>query len=125
MTKFLMPVFFLITSYFLLPYLPWYAIGILALILAALGSGGFVKTFGIYFAMGFAVWYGTAMMNDTKSGAILSSRIAVLFGNIPKLIILLVTGLIGGITAGLGGMLGNSIRGILAKPVTDKQSVAK
>ncbi len=125
MAKLLVPVFFLIASYFLTPILPWYAIGILALLLAYLASGTLLKTFGIYFAMGFAVWYGIAMMKDAESGSILSSRIAVLFGNIPKQAILLITGLIGGVTAGLGGIVGNAIRGIMLKPITDKQTVAK
>ena len=125
MTKFLLPVLFLLITYFVTPFLPWYFIGILALIAALVNSGGLLKTYAIYFAAGFGLWYSLAMMNDLKSGAILSSKIGILFGNIPKQAILFATGLMGGVTAGLGGMVGNSIHSILAKPASLKQTTGK
>ena len=125
MIKFISPVLFLLITYFVTPFLPWYFIGILALLASSINSGGLLKTFGIYFAAGFGLWYSLAMMNDLKSGALLSSKIAVLFGHLPKQAILFATGLMGGITAGLGGMVGNSIHTLFSKPVSLKQTAAK
>lgn len=125
MSKYILPVLFFILSYLSIPYLPWYGIGILALIASTISSVSSLKTVGTYFIMGFILWYGMAMMNDMKAGSILSSKIAVLFGNIPKQAILIVTGLMGGISSGLGGLLGNSIHSLFSKPLMIKQTGVK
>lgn len=113
MKKIIAPILFAVISYGIMPYLPWYVIGMIALILAAIASpSSMLKSFGLYFAMGFTLWYSMSLLADVKAGSMLSSKIGVLFGKLPRQVLLSISGLIGGITAGLGGMTGSTIHQI-------------
>ena len=110
MKKIITAVLFAVIAYFIMPFLPWYAIGLLALIFAAFASpDSMLKSFALYFILGFALWYGMSMLADAKTNSLLSSKVGVLFGKLPKQVLLILTGLIGGITSGLGGMTGGTI----------------
>ena len=93
---------------------PWWAPALAALLLAFLfpvwRRGGF------YFAFlgGLLVWGGYAGYLHLFSEGRLGDRLAVTFGVPTGWVLVLITALVGGITAGLGGLLGSSLRIALA-----------
>lgn len=93
-------------------YLPWWGIAIAAFIVALLvyqkASGAFLSSFlGL-----LLLWCGLAFWIDSGNESILSARIAELLGigNNPFLLIL-ITGAVGGLVAGLAAMSGSYLRG--------------
>jgi hypothetical protein len=113
MNKFIYIVGFILTSYLGLMYLPWYATALFAMIYAYLVNISPVKSIMLFFCTGFLIWFLYAYALDMRADSRLSERIAVLFGNQKVIIITIITGLIGGITAALGGWSGSSLKNYL------------
>ena len=98
--------------------LPWWSLVICAA-LVALGLdlnkrpafwGGFVAI--------SLLWIRTATWIDTKTNAILSSKIAPLLGLQHPIMLILLTGLLGGLMGGLGALRGQQIRALLTHQTT-------
>ena len=97
-------------------FLPWWAV-----MLAAFLSGAIVRlrnaaAFFVPFGAIALLWIINAWMLSSANDYTLASKIAVLLpleGNVVLLI--LVTGVIGGLAAGVAGLFGNQCRAIMAK----------
>jgi hypothetical protein len=88
-------------------FLPWWGIAIVALIVALLVKQIAGLSFLSAFLGVFLLWAGLAFWIDAKNQGILSERIAhvlPLGGN--SFLLILVTGLVGGLVAGLAAMTG-------------------
>jgi hypothetical protein len=98
----------IILSAILENYLPWWTIAPVAFVVSYLfklrGFSGFLAGFlGL-----FLLWGGMAFFMDQSNDHILSSRISVLFIKSAKpMVIVAMTGLIGGLVAGFGGLAGS------------------
>lgn len=110
-------VFYIALSVFILGNLchfglPWWTI-----VLIGAWAGWFfpvlpVRSFGAAFAGGFLLWLGNAWLPDSANDGILSGRVGQLFSGLAGWHILLATGLLGGISAGLGALTGRLARGL-------------
>ena len=92
-------------------YLPWYAMGISAAVLAYLLGMKTKGSFTIGFAAGFLLWSLAAYYNTLGHPSTLPSRMAEVLplqGNVTLLY--LVTGVIGGLTTGLWVWAGARLR---------------
>ncbi|MCB9186571.1 MAG: hypothetical protein H6601_07470 [Flavobacteriales bacterium] len=94
-------------------FLPWWTIAIVALLVEALVGKADSTAFysGFY---GIAIpWIALAAYIDMKSGSILTVRILEMFKLPPYgFVMVIVTGLLGGLIGGLSSMLGGWIRQI-------------
>ena len=115
MRPILFAVFTLIAGYIAQQFLPWWVIAVIAGILSYIFD---LKT-GVSFWAGFVaaalVWGGYAGYLDFKNEGLLSARIGKLFGGLPNIVLILVTGIIGGIFGGLGALTGSLGRRLTAK----------
>lgn len=100
-------------------YLPWWSMAIAAFIVALLVHQKAWKAFLAAFLALLLLWGGLAEWIDLKNDSILSARIAELFGVGHKSLVLVVlTGLIGGLVAGFAAMSGSYLRSSKRQPVT-------
>ncbi len=93
-------------------FMPWWVAAIAGFIAGIAFSNTSFNAFVTGFIGVFLVWSAYALWLDSQNASILSSKIAVLFSVKQPVLLLLITGLIGGITSGLGGWAGNEIRKI-------------
>ena len=97
-------------------FLPWWAVMLAAFLSGAIVRLRNVAAFFVPFGAIALLWIVNAWMLSSANDYTLASKIAVLLpleGNVVLLI--LVTGLIGGIAAGIAGLFGNQCRAIMAK----------
>ena len=66
-----------------------------------------ISTFWIGFLSGFVIWFGANYYYDITSNGIILNKVGDLI-SLPKLIVLLVSGIIGGICTGLALYVGKS-----------------
>ena len=92
-------------------FLPWWGIAITSLLVAVLVHQKAGKAFLAGFVGVFILWAGLAWWIDMKNNGILSKKIA---GILPlggsSIVLILVTGLVGGIVAGFAAMSGSYLR---------------
>jgi hypothetical protein len=96
-------------------FLPWWSVMLAAFITAVLMSLKGTAVFFIPFLAVFAFWTGYAFIKTSANDFTLAKKIAVLLpldGNVYLLI--LVTGIVGGLAAGVAGIFGKQSR-LLAK----------
>jgi hypothetical protein len=92
-------------------FLPWWGIAIISLLVAVIIHQKAGKAFLSAFLGVFILWSGLAFWIDSKNNHILSTKIAAILplgGN--HLLLILATGLIGGLVAGLAAMSGSFLR---------------
>jgi hypothetical protein len=92
-------------------FLPWWGIAITSLLVAAIVHQKAGKAFLAGFLGVFLLWAGLAWWIDMKNNGVLSKKIASVLplgGN--SIVLILVTGLIGGLVAGLAAMSGSYLR---------------
>jgi hypothetical protein len=88
-------------------FLPWWSIAI-----AAAAGGYFVKTKANFLAGFISVallWIGYAYMLEANAAAPLAERVASIF-SITKPLLILVTGILGGLVGGFAAMAGGSLK---------------
>ena len=92
-------------------YLPWWGIVIAAFIVALIVYQKAGIAFLSAFSGLFLLWSGLSLWIDTKNESIFSAKIGVLLGvgNNPFLLIL-ITGIAGGLVAGFAAMSGSFLR---------------
>ncbi len=117
MTKyqFVIPVFFLIIGFVFQPYFPWYGVLFIAALCAFLSRSKPSKSFVLYLILGALLWMIVAYRADVTSSSRLSSKIGTLFGNLNVFTLIGITGLIGGVSSGLGALIGSMSRSLLDK----------
>ena len=90
--------------------LPWWGVAPIAAVAGWLFPMPAGRNLLAGFVAGFLLWAAAALMLDVPNEGILSSRIGTLFVGLPRWGILLLTGLLGGLLAGLGCLTGRSAR---------------
>ncbi len=110
--KVLMPIIFLIAAYLIQIYTPWYWIAVVACICGVFYQKPW-QSYLIYFGLGLMLWYSLAFILDKQSGSRLTNRIGILFGNFKPITLIWISGLIGGITSGLGAMTGTLLKKLI------------
>ncbi|MFY0608509.1 MAG: hypothetical protein JXR10_17460 [Cyclobacteriaceae bacterium] len=102
-------------TYFASMYSPWWIIIIISgLVSFGIYGSGF-NVFISGFLGGGILWLTTAWFLDFSTNGILSDRIIQLFPLEDPFMLILITGLIGGLAAGLGAITGNSFRLLFVK----------
>lgn len=97
-------------------FLPWWAVMLAAFLSGAIVRLRNVAAFFVPFGAIALLWIVNAWMLSSANDYTLASKIAVLLpleGNVVLLI--LVTGVIGGLAAGIAGLFGNQCQAIMAK----------
>lgn len=92
-------------------FLPWWGIAVVALLTALLVQQRPAKAFLSGLLGVFILWTGLAWWIDLKNNGVLSHKIASVLplgGN--SLLLILVTGLVGGLVAGLAALTGSFLR---------------
>ncbi|MEO9887545.1 MAG: hypothetical protein ABJR05_08930 [Balneola sp.] len=99
----------IITAYLINLILPWWGIAITGLILGFQMKPSSGKAFGIGFLALFLLWGGQAFYIHVANDGVLSTRIAEMLGVGSPILVVLITGVIGGVVSGLavlsGGLL--------------------
>jgi hypothetical protein len=91
--------------------LEWWSIALVAFLVALLIPQTIARAFLSGFLGVFCLWAVLALLIDAKNGSRLSNEIAELFklgGS--SILLILVTGLIGGVVGGFAAMAGSSLR---------------
>lgn len=92
-------------------FLPWWGIAIVALLVATIIHQKAGKAFLAGLLGVFLLWAGLAWWIDMKNNSVLSHKVAtVLPLGGSTLVIILVTGLVGGLVAGFAAMSGSYLR---------------
>lgn len=92
-------------------FLPWWGIAIAALIVALIVRQAAGRAFLSGLLGVFLLWSGLALWIDTQNGSILSQRIAhILPLGGSNVLLIIVTGLVGGLVAGFAAMCGSYLR---------------
>ena len=92
-------------------YFPWWSIALCAFITALLIYQRSWKAFLAGFIGLLLLWSGLALWIDVKNESILSARIGELFGiGNNSFLLVLITGIVGGIVAGFAAMSGSFLR---------------
>lgn len=95
-------------------YLPWWSIAIIAFLVLLVVPQGIGLSFLAGFISIFLLWAGLALFIDIKNESILSQKIAALFSlGEASFLLILITGLLGGMVAGFAAMSGSTLRLIL------------
>ncbi len=92
-------------------FLPWWGIAVVALLVAVIVHQRAGKAFLAGLAGVFLLWAGLAWWIDMKNNGVLSARMAEVIplgGN--RILLILVTGLVGGLVAGFAAMSGSFLR---------------
>lgn len=89
-------------------YLPWWTIAPIAFVVCYLFKLKWYSAFLAGFIGLFLLWAGMAFLIDHSNEHILSSRVSVLFIKSSKpMVIVAITGVLGGLVAGFGGLAGS------------------
>jgi hypothetical protein len=96
-------------------FLPWWTIGICAAIVAmGLSLNKITALLGGFTSIAL-LWMGAATLIDVHTNSILSVKIAPLLGFQSSTLLILLTGLVGGIVGGLGALSGQQLRTLLTR----------
>lgn len=86
-------------------YLPFWSLIIVALIVSAIVRTSPLSSFIAGFIAIFCLWFFQASMMDQETNSILTNRVAPIF-SVSNTGLMLITGLIGGLTGAFGAMSG-------------------
>ena len=95
------------------PFLPWYAIVIVAFLLGLLVQAGSLSSFGAGFAGGFLLWGIYAGYLNHHNAGLLAGKMGQLMGGLSPLLMVLLTAFLGGLLAGMGALSGNLGRAVV------------
>ena len=96
----------IITAFILNLFLPWWSIAIPGLIFGYLFHKKAGASFGWGFLALFLLWGGQALYIHIANGGILSSRIAEMMNIGSPFLVVLLTGIIGGLVSGIAALAG-------------------
>jgi len=100
-------VFTLIAGYIGHQFLPWWSIAAIAALLSFIFHVKVKLSFWAGFLAAALLWGGYAAVIDAANEGILSARIGNLFGGVSGFMLLVMTGIIGGIFGGMGALTGS------------------
>ncbi|MFC2123943.1 hypothetical protein ACFLU5_03950 [Bacteroidota bacterium] len=93
-------------------YFPWWSIAAVAFLISYLIQGSFFSVFVSAFLGVGLLWIGMAWKIDYDTQSILTTKIAELFYLSETTYLILITGAVGGLVAGIASLAGNSLRKI-------------
>ncbi len=96
-------------------FLPWWSVVICAAAVALILDLNKAMAFWGGFVAVSLLWMVIATVIDVKTQAILSSKVALLLGFQNSTLLILLTGMLGGIVGGLGALSGQQLRTLLNK----------
>lgn len=105
----------IITAYLINLILPWWGIAITGLILGFQMKPKSGAAFGIGFLALFLLWSGQALYIHFANDGILSNRIAEMLGVGSPYLVVLITGILGGLVSGLAVLSGALLNNISSK----------
>lgn len=105
-------------SYVAAQFLPWWSLGICAAVVAMSLSLTKITAFLGGFTSISLLWMCAATLIDVNTDAILSTKTAPLLGLPNPTLLILLTGLVGGIVGGLNALSGQQIRTLLTQKKT-------
>jgi hypothetical protein len=110
--KFLISILLIaLLSYIACLYGPWWSIAIVAFLVTLLIPQSLVRSFLSGFLAIFLLWGLLALMMDMKNDSFLSEKVAQLFKlGAASLLLIVITGIIGGLVGGFAGMTGAALR---------------
>ncbi|MCH2449402.1 MAG: hypothetical protein MK198_04580 [Gracilimonas sp.] len=100
----------LITAFLLNLFLPWWSIAIPGLIFGYFFNEKAMPSFGWGFLALFLLWGGQALYIHFANDAILSSRIAEMFSVGSPILVVMITGILGGLVSGLATLTGSLVK---------------
>ena len=100
-------------SYVAEQFLPWWTIGICAAIIAMCLTLNRIAAFLGGFTAISLLWMIVATSIDVRTNAILSTKIAPLLGFQSSTLLILLTGLVGGMVGGFWALSGQQLRALL------------
>lgn len=106
----LLTVLILITAFLLNLFLPWWSIAIPGLVFGYFLNEKPLPSFGLGFLALFLLWGGQALYIHLANDAILSTRIAEMLSVGSPLLVVLITGIIGGLVSGLATVTGSLVK---------------
>jgi hypothetical protein len=106
----LLAAFILITAFILNLFLPWWSIAIPGLIFGYRFNLKALPSFGWGFLALFLLWGGQALYIHFANDGILSTRIAEMLSVGSPYLVILITGLIGGLVSGLATLTGSLVK---------------
>ena len=86
--------------------LPWGMLTVLAALFGMRYGKSIGHSFLLFFLAGMVAWVCYALYIDLQNESILSQRIGEMLGGVHHYVIILITGVIGGLVAGTGAMSG-------------------
>jgi hypothetical protein len=102
-------------SYFIPFYAPWWITIVIGLVIGLLLPGSGWNLFNAGFLGGGMVWLGYALKLDYDTQSIMTNKILEQIGLSDPLLLLLGSGLLGGLSAAFGAVTGSSFRMIFIK----------
>ena len=102
-------------AYFLLNYLPWWSLAVMAALAGLLIPSSGLNSFISGFLGGGLVWIYLSWQIDKDTGSVLTDKMVQLFPIDDANFLILGTGLLGGLVAGFGALTGTSFRQIFMK----------
>lgn len=106
----LLTVLIIITAFLLNLFLPWWSIAIPGLILGYWSNQKALPSFGWGFLALFLLWGGQALYIHLANDAILSTRIAEMLSVGSPIVVVLITGILGGLVSGLATLTGSLVK---------------
>lgn len=103
----ILSVLILITAFILNLFFPWWSIAIPGLLFGYLFNKKGMVSFGWGFLALFLLWGGQALYIHFANEGILSTRIAEMLGVGNPFIVILVTGILGGLVSGMATLTGS------------------
>lgn len=100
----------LISAFLLNLFLPWWSIAIPGLIFGYSFNKKALPAFGWGFLALFLLWGGQALYIHFANDAILSTRIAEMLSVGSPLLVVLITGILGGLVSGLAALTGSLVK---------------
>jgi len=94
---------------------PWWIVAIVAFVLAYLFKNSIKSGFSISFAVIFLLWSMASALADRSFDSSMALLLSKILGNIGPSYVFYITGAIGGLVAGLGGMMGAWTRQLAQK----------
>lgn len=98
--------FIVVFGYIASLYLPFWSVAAVAFVGSLLIRTSATSSFFSGFLAIFLVWSALAYMIDQETGSLLTDRVAQIFMGIPGIALVIITGVIGGLVAGLGSASG-------------------
>lgn len=96
-------------------YLPWWIVMIVSGIVSAIIYSSGVSAFIAGFLGVGVVWFGYSFLLDYADESFFSNKIIELFPFENSIMLILISGVIGGLAGGFGALVGHTFRGLFEK----------